>query len=155
MMRRQHKGLAKCSRCQANTKGFSRPSKTQCSGQAKHSVVAKQKHSVVAKQNTRGPQVQLRRKHQVCKATLPLTIPRRVFKSSGKGSTTTRRSVVNCNSRRPSQLVPLRGLHHQRHVPLGAISPYSAGRQSDGGSHSVASSPDSDLEAFSHKSSAR
>ncbi|KAI3663048.1 hypothetical protein L6452_46521 [Arctium lappa] len=36
----------------------------------------------------------------------------------------------------------------QRHVPLGAEAP-TAGRQTGGG-HTVASSPDSDLEAFSH-----
>ncbi|GJW38338.1 regulator of rDNA transcription protein 15, partial [Tanacetum coccineum] len=57
---------------------------------------------------------------QVCKATLPLTIPRRVFKSSAKDSTRHLMGIV---------------LH-------GGANEASVTR--------VASSPDSDLEAFSH-----
>ncbi|KAK2996912.1 hypothetical protein RJ639_023243, partial [Escallonia herrerae] len=76
------------------------------------------------------------------KATLPLTIPRRVFKSSAKDST--RRSYFKA----ALAARPPRGLG-QRHVPLGIRGPLLlVGKRAAGAC--VASSPDSDLEAFSH-----
>ncbi|KAI3483703.1 hypothetical protein L1887_53433 [Cichorium endivia] len=54
----------------------------------------------------------------------------------------------NCTSWRARTTHPSHGLG-QRHVPLGAEAP-TAGRQTGGGAQRVASSPDSDLEAFSH-----
>ncbi|TXG57523.1 hypothetical protein EZV62_015352 [Acer yangbiense] len=79
------------------------------------------------------------------KATLPLTIPRRVFKSSAKDST--RRSVgitfqggpCGSSAARASQTARASG---DREVP-------TAGLQMGGG-RTRRSSPDSDLEAFSH-----
>ncbi|KAH9657881.1 hypothetical protein KPL70_023258 [Citrus sinensis] len=79
------------------------------------------------------------------KATLPLTIPRRVFKSSAKDST--RRSMgitIQGGRRGPSAAGawPTTRASGDREVP-------TAGRQTGGG-HTRRSSPDSDLEAFSH-----
>ena len=54
------------------------------------------------------------------KATLPLTIPRRVFKSSAKDSA--RRPAGIPLQGGPSRLVR-RGGFHQRHGPLGALRP--------------------------------
>ncbi|TXG46533.1 hypothetical protein EZV62_027948 [Acer yangbiense] len=79
------------------------------------------------------------------KATLPLTIPRRVFKSSAKDST--RRSVGItfqgglCGSS-AARASPTARASGDREVP-------TAGRQTGGG-RTRRSSPDSDLEAFSH-----
>ncbi|TXG51756.1 hypothetical protein EZV62_024280 [Acer yangbiense] len=79
------------------------------------------------------------------KATLPLTIPRRVFKSSAKDST--RRSVGitfqggPCGSS-AARASPTARASGDREVP-------TAGRQTGGG-RTRRSSPDSDLEAFSH-----
>ncbi|KAF1891648.1 hypothetical protein Lal_00043795 [Lupinus albus] len=76
------------------------------------------------------------------KATLPLTIPRRVFKSSAKDSTRRPRFKASREDRPP------RG-DHQRHVPLGGRGPLLlVGKRATG--TRIASSPDSDLEAFSH-----
>ncbi|CAL0335789.1 unnamed protein product [Lupinus luteus] len=55
------------------------------------------------------------------KATLPLTIPRRVFKSSAKDST--RRPVGNSASRRPARLVHPAGLTNGTCL-WGAEAPY-------------------------------
>ncbi|KAH9657876.1 hypothetical protein KPL70_023256 [Citrus sinensis] len=79
------------------------------------------------------------------KATLPLTIPRRVFKSSAKDST--RRSMgitIQGGRRGPSAAGawPTTRASGDREVP-------TAGRQTGGG-RTRRSSPDSDLEAFSH-----
>ncbi|KAK8640850.1 hypothetical protein V6N13_008602 [Hibiscus sabdariffa] len=79
------------------------------------------------------------------KATLPLTIPRRVFKSSAKDST--RRSVEI------TLLGGTRDLSDARATPttraLGGHRPLlRVGNRATGAC--VASSPDSDLEAFSH-----
>ncbi|KAH9697507.1 hypothetical protein KPL71_023630 [Citrus sinensis] len=79
------------------------------------------------------------------KATLPLTIPRRVFKSSAKDST--RRSMgitIQGGRRGPSAAGawPTTRASGDRAVP-------TAGRQTGGG-RTRRSSPDSDLEAFSH-----
>ncbi|KAK8590432.1 hypothetical protein V6N13_057325 [Hibiscus sabdariffa] len=80
------------------------------------------------------------------KATLPLTIPRRIFKSSAKVST--RRSVEItlqggthdlCDARAMPTIRALGG-----HRPLQRVGNRATGA-------CVASSPDSDLEAFSHK----
>ncbi|KAF1855717.1 hypothetical protein Lal_00044240 [Lupinus albus] len=80
--------------------------------------------------------------HTTFKATLPLTIPRRVFKSSAKDSTRRPRFKASREDRPP------RG-DHQRHVPLGGRGPLLlVGKRATG--TRIASSPDSDLEAFSH-----
>ncbi|TXG46549.1 hypothetical protein EZV62_027964 [Acer yangbiense] len=82
---------------------------------------------------------------RMSKATLPLTIPRRVFKSSAKDST--RRSVGItfqgglCGSS-AARASPTARASGDREVP-------TAGRQTGGG-RTRRSSPDSDLEAFSH-----
>ncbi|KAH9697458.1 hypothetical protein KPL71_023616 [Citrus sinensis] len=86
-----------------------------------------------------------RRKSIPSKATLPLTIPRRVFKSSAKDST--RRSMgitIQGGRRGPSAAGawPTTRASGDRAVP-------TAGRQTGGG-RTRRSSPDSDLEAFSH-----
>ncbi|MED6142360.1 hypothetical protein PIB30_112876, partial [Stylosanthes scabra] len=85
------------------------------------------------------------------KATLPLTIPRRVFKSSAKDSTRRARLTTVCKG------IALQG------VPQGSsalwVSPTArasggpgplllVGKRAAGAR--IASSPDSDLEAFSH-----
>ncbi|KAI3486770.1 hypothetical protein L1887_49629 [Cichorium endivia] len=67
------------------------------------------------------------------------------IKSSAKDST--RPLDGNCTSWRPARLIPSHGLG-QRHVPLGARPLLLVGKQAAG--TRVASSPDSDLEAFSH-----
>ncbi|KAK8617027.1 hypothetical protein V6N13_116997 [Hibiscus sabdariffa] len=80
-----------------------------------------------------------------CKATLPLTIPRRVFKSSAKDST--RRSVEITLQGGTHDLSDTRAAPTTRalggHRPLLRVSNRATGA-------CVASSPDSDLEAFSH-----
>ncbi|KAK0594499.1 hypothetical protein LWI29_008649 [Acer saccharum] len=78
------------------------------------------------------------------KATLPLTIPRRVFKSSAKDSTrlggiTFQGGPCGSSAARASPTARASG---DREVP-------TAGRQTGGG-RTRRSSPDSDLEAFSH-----
>ncbi|KAL2246325.1 UNVERIFIED_CONTAM: hypothetical protein Sindi_2900700, partial [Sesamum indicum] len=74
-----------------------------------------------------------------------LTIPRRVFKSSAKDST---RRSMELYFKAASAARPPRWLG-QRHVPLGALGPLlRVGKRTVG--VRVASSPDSDLEAFSH-----
>ncbi|KAK9951740.1 hypothetical protein M0R45_007176 [Rubus argutus] len=79
------------------------------------------------------------------KATLPLTIPRRVFKSSAKDST--RRSVEIVIQGGPRNSSATRASPTTRafggHKPLLRVGNRTAGA-------CVASSPDSDLEAFSH-----
>ncbi|KAF1856504.1 hypothetical protein Lal_00046800 [Lupinus albus] len=79
------------------------------------------------------------------KATLPLTIPRRVFKSSAKDST--RRPVGNSASRRPARIVHPAGITNGTCLwgprPLLLVGKRATGTR-------IASSPDSDLEAFSH-----
>ncbi|KAK8606248.1 hypothetical protein V6N13_030534 [Hibiscus sabdariffa] len=80
-----------------------------------------------------------------CKATLPLTIPRRVFKSSAKDST--RRSVEITLQGGTRNLSDARAAPTTRalggHRPLLRVGNRATGA-------CVASSPDSDLEAFSH-----
>ncbi|KAK8473993.1 hypothetical protein V6N13_126408 [Hibiscus sabdariffa] len=80
-----------------------------------------------------------------CKATLPLTIPRRVFKSSAKDST--RRSVEITLQGGTRDLSDARAAPTTRalggHRPLLRVGNRATGA-------CVASSPDSDLEAFSH-----
>lgn len=79
------------------------------------------------------------------KATLPLTIPRRVFKSSAKDST--RRSVeivIQGGSRNSSAA----GAWPTTRAFGGARPLLRVGNRATGAR--VASSPDSDLEAFSH-----
>ncbi|KAK8477024.1 hypothetical protein V6N13_124544 [Hibiscus sabdariffa] len=79
------------------------------------------------------------------KATLPLTIPRRVFKSSAKDST--RRSVEITLQGGTHDLSDARATPTTR--ALGGQRPLlRVGNQATGAC--VASSPDSDLEAFSH-----
>ncbi|KAK8634734.1 hypothetical protein V6N13_022615 [Hibiscus sabdariffa] len=79
------------------------------------------------------------------KATLPLTIPRRVFKSSAKVST--RRSVEITLQGGTRDLSDARAAPTTRalggHRPLLRVGNRATGA-------CVASSPDSDLEAFSH-----
>ncbi|KAK8616688.1 hypothetical protein V6N13_116658 [Hibiscus sabdariffa] len=79
------------------------------------------------------------------KATLPLTIPRRVFKSSAKDST--RRSVEITLQEGSRDLSDARAAPTTRalggHRPLLRVGNRATGA-------CVASSPDSDLEAFSH-----
>ncbi|KAK8666855.1 hypothetical protein V6N13_007007 [Hibiscus sabdariffa] len=79
------------------------------------------------------------------KATLPLTIPRRVFKSSAKDST--RRSVEITLQGGTRDLSDARAAPTTRalggHRPLLRVGNRAMGA-------CVASSPDSDLEAFSH-----
>ncbi|KAK8640815.1 hypothetical protein V6N13_008567 [Hibiscus sabdariffa] len=79
------------------------------------------------------------------KATLPLTIPRRVFKSSAKDST--RRSVEITFQGGTRDLSDARATPTTRalggHRPLLRVGNRATGA-------CVASSPDSDLEAFSH-----
>ncbi|KAK8700831.1 hypothetical protein V6N13_019221 [Hibiscus sabdariffa] len=79
------------------------------------------------------------------KATLPLTIPRRVFKSSAKDST--RRSVEITLQGGTRDLSDARAAPTTRalggHRPLLRVGNRATGA-------CVASSPDSDLEAFSH-----
>ncbi|KAK8640831.1 hypothetical protein V6N13_008583 [Hibiscus sabdariffa] len=79
------------------------------------------------------------------KATLPLTIPRRVFKSSAKDST--RRSVEITLQGGTRDLSDARATPTTRalggHRPLLRVGNRATGA-------CVASSPDSDLEAFSH-----
>ncbi|KAK8974577.1 hypothetical protein V6N11_028522 [Hibiscus sabdariffa] len=80
-----------------------------------------------------------------CKATLPLTIPRRVFKSSAKDST--RRSVEITLQGGTHDLSDARATPTTR--ALGGQRPLlRVGNRATGAC--VASSPDSDLEAFSH-----
>ncbi|KAJ0074543.1 hypothetical protein Patl1_37556 [Pistacia atlantica] len=87
-----------------------------------------------------GPLGRYRRKF----ATLPLTIPRRVFKSPAKDST---RQRWELRFKAALAALPPRGLH-QRHVPLGTgRSLLQVGNRAAGARRS---SPDSDLEAFSH-----
>ncbi|KAK8700821.1 hypothetical protein V6N13_019211 [Hibiscus sabdariffa] len=80
-----------------------------------------------------------------CKATLPLTIPRRVFKSPAKDST--RRSVEITLQGGTRDLSDARAAPTTRalggHRPLLRVVNRATGA-------CVASSPDSDLEAFSH-----
>jgi hypothetical protein len=79
------------------------------------------------------------------KATLPLTIPRRVFKSSAKDSARRSMGIAIQGGRRGSSAAgarPATRASGDREVP-------TAGRQTDGG-RTRRSSPDSDLEAFSH-----
>ncbi|KAJ0074541.1 hypothetical protein Patl1_37554 [Pistacia atlantica] len=79
------------------------------------------------------------------KATLPLTIPRRVFKSSAKDSTRRSVGITIQGGPRGSSAAgasPTTRASGDREVP-------TAGRQSGGG-RTRRSSPDSDLEAFSH-----
>ncbi|KAK8974585.1 hypothetical protein V6N11_028530 [Hibiscus sabdariffa] len=79
------------------------------------------------------------------KATLPLTIPRRVFKSSAKDST--RRSVEITLQGGTHDLSDARATPTTR--ALGGQRPLlRVGNRATGAC--VASSPDSDLEAFSH-----
>ena len=79
------------------------------------------------------------------KATLPLTIPRRVFKSSAKDST--RRSMGIALHGVSYGLFTLRGSPTTR--ASGGQGPLLlVGKQTTGAR--IASSPDSDLEAFSH-----
>ena len=79
------------------------------------------------------------------KATLPLTIPRRVFKSSAKDSARHTVEIVLHGGRRdssvPTAWPTTRALGDHR--PLLRVGKRAAGA-------CVASSPDSDLEAFSH-----
>ncbi|THG04749.1 hypothetical protein TEA_029577 [Camellia sinensis var. sinensis] len=75
-----------------------------------------------------------------------LSIPRRVFKSSTEDSTRRSRYELYFKAARAARSP--RGLH-QRHVPLGAGRPLlRVGKRAAGAC--VASSPDFDLEAFSH-----
>ncbi|KAK8634873.1 hypothetical protein V6N13_022753 [Hibiscus sabdariffa] len=80
-----------------------------------------------------------------CKATLPLTIPRRIFKSSAKDST--RRSIEITLQGGTRDLSDARAAPTTRalggHRPLLRVGNRATGA-------CVASSPDSDLEAFSH-----
>ncbi|KAJ0074550.1 hypothetical protein Patl1_37549 [Pistacia atlantica] len=88
-----------------------------------------------------GPLGRYRRKF----ATLPLTIPRRVFKSSAKDSTRRSVGITIQGGPRGSSAAgasPTTRASGDREVP-------TAGRQSGGG-RTRRSSPDSDLEAFSH-----
>ena len=80
------------------------------------------------------------------KATLPLTIPRRVFKSSAKDSAR-RPSGIALHGGRPRPL--RRGGCACDTSPWGPRSP-TAGRETDGGLGRRFTSLDSDLEAFSH-----
>ncbi|KAK7375619.1 hypothetical protein VNO78_35493 [Psophocarpus tetragonolobus] len=80
------------------------------------------------------------------KATLPLTIPRRIFKSSAKDSTRRSKGIalqgVSAGLIRPARVA-------KRHVPLGAEAPYcwsANGRRA----HASLLARISDLEAFSH-----
>jgi hypothetical protein len=79
------------------------------------------------------------------KATLPLTIPRRVFKSSAKDSTRRSMEIVLPGGRRGSSAVPAWPATRASggRGPLLRVGNRAAGER-------VASGPDSDLEAFSH-----
>ena len=80
------------------------------------------------------------------KATLPLTMPRRVFKSSAKDSAR-RPSGIALPGGRPRPL--RRGGCARDTSPWGPWAP-TAGREADGGLGRRFASLDSDLEAFSH-----
>lgn len=80
------------------------------------------------------------------KATLPLTMPRRVFKSSAKDSAR-RPSGIALQGGRPRPL--RRGGCAYDTSPWGPRAP-TAGREADGGLGRRFTSLDSDLEAFSH-----
>ncbi|KAI3664076.1 hypothetical protein L6452_45038 [Arctium lappa] len=79
-------------------------------------------------------------------ATLPLTIPRRVFKSSAKDSNPPLDG--NCTSRRPRTTRPSRTSLANDTCLWGPRPLLLVGKQAAG--HTRRSSPDSDLEAFSH-----
>ena len=79
------------------------------------------------------------------KATLPLTMPRRVLSRLQRILPAARWELRFKASRRANP--PHEG--HQRHVPLGGRGPLLLVGKRTAGAR-VASSPDSDLEAFSH-----
>ncbi|KAH0976218.1 hypothetical protein GBA52_010381 [Prunus armeniaca] len=91
------------------------------------------------------PQHAKARQGKASKATLPLTIPYRVFKSSAKDST--RRSVEIVIQGGPRSSSAARASPTTR--AFGGLGPLlRVGKRAAGAC--VASSPDSDLEAFSH-----
>ncbi len=82
------------------------------------------------------------------KATLPLTIPRPIFKSSAKDSSP-RSCGIAMQSARVGALGPAR-VELSRHASGGARGGPTSSRVTSGEVESAASSMDSDLEAFSH-----
>lgn len=81
------------------------------------------------------------------KATLPLTIPRPIFKSSAKDSSP-RSCEIAMQSARGGNSATAGGL--STHASGGARGPPTSSRVTSGEVESAASSMDSDLEAFSH-----